>query len=304
MLRLAVATEAETFERLQEPLAERDILVESVTIEEDVTPIPPDAAGTDAANSDSERSATASLDLDAFDVGFVFPPRLAEGGVTDALLDVPWVNGREAVLRSRFKGETLARLDAAGLPIPDSTVVSNPVDDTTLRSVFERFDPPVVVKPNSTTRGTGVAKAYDLDSFLGICDYLDLVHDYRATGDKSFLVQEFLPDARDVRAMVVDGTYVGAVERELPASDGDRWKHNVHRGATATGIALPEGQRRLVESVAETVDISWLGVDLLVTEEGTLVTETNARPTIDSATKYESGFWDNLAALVRRRADV
>jgi len=284
MLRLAVATAAETFERMQAPLAERDVEVVAV-----------DAA---------ERTIGLADAFPSVDVGFVFPSRLMEGGVLDAHLDVPWVNGREAILRSRNKGEVLTRLHEAGLPVPETVVVSNPVGRDALVDAFERIEGPVVVKPNSTTRGTGVARAADLDSFLGICDYLDLVHDYRATGDRSFLVQEFLPDARDYRAMVVDGTYVGAVERRLPddAVAAGRWTHNVHRGATAEGVALAPERRDLVERVAATLEVPWLGVDLLVTEEGPVVTETNARPTIDSATKYEEGFWDDLAALIRRTA--
>jgi ribosomal protein S6--L-glutamate ligase len=285
MLRLAVTTVAETFERMRAPLAARD--VEAVAVEA------------------SERIVGLAEPGPTVDVGFVFPPRLMEGGVLDARLDVPWVNDREAILHSRNKGEVLTRLQAAGLPVPDTVVVSDPVDRDDLVEAFERIDGPVLIKPNSATRGTGVARAADLDSFLGICDYLDLVHDYRATGDRSFLVQQFLPDARDYRAMVVDGSYAGAVERRLDdeAIESGRWKHNVHRGAAAEGVSLDQPRRDLVEAVAATLDIAWLGVDLLVTDDGAYVTETNARPTIDSATKYEPGFWDDLAALIRRTAD-
>ena len=285
MLRLAVATQAETYERMQEPLADRDILVTHL--------------------STTSRAISLSEHPTAADVGFVYPPRLPEGGIADARLDIPWVNDRETVLRSRHKGETLARLKRAGLPIPETVVVSNPVDEQTLVETFERFDPPVVVKPNSATRGTGVAKAHDRDSFLGICDYLSLVHDYRATGDRSFLVQEFLPDARDYRVMVVDGEYVGAVERRLPTSEEEtpQWKHNVHRGATATSVSLTQELRELAETAARTLDIPWLGVDLLVSNGRAVINETNARPTIDSAEKYESGFWDDLAALIRRQVE-
>ena len=298
MLQLAVTTRAETYERMQTPLADRSIAVEHVPT--------------------AERTFTSGTDLGAFDVGFVYPPRIAEGGVADALLGVPWVNNREAVLRSRHKGETLARLSRAGLPTPETVVVSDPVDEATLRETFHRFDPPVVVKPNAATRGIGVTTAGDLDSFLGVCDYLDLVHDYRATGDCSFLVQEYVSDARDYRVMVVDGTYVGAVERRLPERDArrpgehgggpavagnrtppDRWKHNVHRGATAEPVDLPAELRELAESAAETLGVPWLGVDLLVADGRAAVNETNARPTIDAATKYEQGFWDAVATLVR-----
>ena len=287
MLSLAVATDAETYERMQPPLAERGIRAEYVPTD--------------------ERTYTLSAPGDewtGFDVGFVYPSRVMEGAVADALLDVPWVNDREAVLTSRNKGGVIADLSRAGIPVPETVVVSNPVDQADLVAAFERFEPPVVVKPNSATRGVGVAKATDLDSFLGIVDYLDLVHDYRATGDQSFLVQEYLPDARDYRVMVVDGGYVGAVERRLSddALAAGQWKHNVHRGAEATGVDLPDELRDLAERAAETLDIPWVGVDLLVTDDRAVVTETNARPTIDSETKYEDGFWDDVVGLIRRTA--
>lgn len=289
MLRLAVATNAETYERMQAPLAERGI---------DATYVRADERTLDLTDPGGA--------FEAFDVGFVYPSRIMEGGVADALLSVPWVNDREAILTSRNKGGVIATLATADVPVPDTVVVSNPVDRAALVDAFERFEPPVVVKPNSATRGVGVAKAGDLDSFLGIVDYLDLVHDYRATGDRSFLVQEYLPDARDYRVMVVDGTYAGAVERRLPEqalADG-RWKHNVHSGASATGVDPPPRVRALAERTAAALDVPWLGVDLLVTDDRVVVTETNARPTIDSETKYEPGFYDDLAALIRDSADA
>ncbi len=286
MLRLAVAHAEETFERMRGPLADRGVDARHVPVAERTLDLsdPPWEPG-------------------EFDAGFVFPSRLPEGGVADALLDVPWVNGREAVLASRHKAETLARLDRAGVPVPDTVVVSNPVGEADLAGAFGRFDPPVVVKPNSTTRGTGVAKVGDLDSFLGVTDYLDLVHDYRATGDRSFLVQEYLPDARDYRAMVVDGEYAGAVERRLPDDADGRWKHNVHRGAEAVAVSLPPDHQRLAERTATALGIRLLGVDLLVAEDRAVVNETNARPTIDDESKYDDGFYDRLAEVIRDAAE-
>ncbi|SFS65564.1 ATP-grasp domain-containing protein [Halostagnicola kamekurae] len=289
MIDLAVANDQETFQRMREPLSERGIAVQHVPVRERVVPL-----GSDAPWSPEE-----------YDVGFVYPGRLMEGGVADALLDIPWLNDHETVLTSRNKAEVLARLERADLPIPDSVYVSNDVSESELIAVFERFEPPVVVKPNSTTRGVGVAKAHDLDSFLGICDYLSLVHDYRATADQSFLVQEYLPEAVDYRVMMLEGEYVGAVERTLPedAAARGQWKHNVHRGATATGVDLPKPLRELAESVAGELEIPFLGVDLLVSGDRVVVNETNARPTIDDETKYESGFYDRLAEAIRSRAE-
>ena len=285
MLRLAVTTEAETFDRLRAPLADRGIEVAHLSAE----------------------GRTIDLDTppaETFDAGFVFPARTQSGVALSALYDLPWVNDRAAVLTSRNKGGVLATLRAAGLPTPKTTMAASPVDDDSLAAAADRLGWPVVVKPNSTTRGTGVAKAGDLDSLSGVVDYLDLVHDYRATGDKTFLLQEYLPDARDYRVMVVDGAYAGAVKRRLDDADREagRWKHNVHRGAEATGVDLPVEYRRLAERAAAALDVSYLGVDLLVTDDRVVVAETNARPTVDAATKYVDDFYDRLAELIRTTA--
>jgi ribosomal protein S6--L-glutamate ligase len=287
MLRCAVATRAETFDRMDGPMQERGVQPVHVRVDERTLAL--DAPGGE---------------FDGFDVGFVYPSRLMEGAVVDGLLDVPWVNGRAAVLASRNKAGVLARLARAGVPVPQTTLVSNPVDAAAVEDALSRFDYPVVVKPNSTTRGTGVTRAPDLDAVLGVCDYLDLVHDYRATGDRTYLLQEFLPGARDYRAMVVDGECVGGVERRLPdeARERGRWKHNVHRGAEARGLDLPARHRRLAERTAAVLDVAYLGVDLLETDDRLVVGETNARPTIDDAAKYDDGFWDRLAGLVRETA--
>jgi len=287
MLRLAVANRAETFERMAGPLAERGI-----------EPVHCSRAGTTTPLTDES-----IVDIDA-DVGFVFPGRLTEGGVLDALLDVPWLNDRDTVLTSRNKAGVLARCARAGLPVPETVLVSNPTDESQLREAFDRLEPPVVVKPTTTTRGTGIAKVRDFDSLLGVVDYLNLIHEFPATGDKTYLLQEYLPDANDVRAMVIDGEYVGAVRRQLPEADraDGRWKHNVHRGAEATGVELEESHRRLAERAAAELEIPLLGVDLLVTDERTVVSETNARPTIDAADKYERALYDRLAASIERVA--
>ena len=290
MLRLAVATQQETFERIRDPLADRGI---------EVVPL-----------RASERTLSLTEpDLPSVDAGLVFPSRLMEGGAVSAALDVPWVNDRESILTSRNKAGVLAALSAADIPVPDTTLVSNPVDDDAVATAAETLrsgsHEELVVKPNSTSRGVGVARVGDPDSLLGVTDYLDLVHDFRATGDRSYLLQEYLPDARDYRAMVVDGEYAGAVERRLPEEQtaAGHWKHNVHRGAVAEGVSLPDEARALAEEAAAVLGIDYLGVDLLETDDRLVVNETNARPTVDDATKYEPGFYDRLAGLIRKTAE-
>lgn len=284
MVRLGVATRAETFERLERILADFDIDVVHIDATGRAIPL-------------TDRSAVVADPVP--DVGYVFPPRTMEGTVVDAVLDIPWINDRSAVLTSRNKAAVLATLARAGLPVPKTTLLSNPLSEAALIETFDGLDPPVVVKPNSTTRGAGVVKVHDLDSFLGVADYLELLHSYPPTADKTYLVQEFRPAASDYRAMVLEGTYVGAVRRH---ADGDRWKHNVHRGAAATGVTLRPALRTLAERAATAVDIPFVGVDILDDGTDPVITETNARPTVDSVSKYEPDFPERLAELIHRLA--
>lgn len=286
MITLAVTTRAETFSRMKNPLLEFGINAEYVE---------PEATTFDLTDPQEAYS--------SFDVGFVYPPRPMEGGVIEAFTSMKWVNDREAILTSRNKAGVLATLAANDIAVPDTIAVSNPVDNTILERVFSEFSPPVIVKPNSTTRGVGVTKIRDVDSFLGLSDYLDAIHSFTATKDRLFLVQEALDITTDYRVMIVNGTYVGAVERSIPDDQSDRWKHNVHHGGIATRVTLDDNYRELAEQVAAILGIDYLGVDLAVTPTGTYVTETNARPTIDSRSKYEPGFYPELAALIKSRVE-
>jgi ribosomal protein S6--L-glutamate ligase len=283
MLRLAVTTQAETFERMQEPLQAHDI---------DVTYLPTTGTVFDiTAQQTSE-----------FDVGFVYPSRLMEGAVVNAIESIPWVNDRAAIVTSRNKAAVLTRLRQSGIDVPESKLLSHPVDTEQIVDAARTLGFPLIVKPNSATQGRGVTKVHDVDSLVGTLDYLNVIHTVPTTADKSVLLQEFIPEARDIRVMVLDGTIVGAVERSLSAAqrNRDRWKHNVHRGATPVATTVSESTKQVVRNTARTLNIPYLGVDLLQTSEMTYVSETNARPTIDAAGKYVDTFWEQLANLIKR----
>ncbi|XGI83480.1 RimK family alpha-L-glutamate ligase [Halorutilales archaeon Cl-col2-1] len=241
-----------------------------------------------------------SLDSDGVpdsDVGLVYPSRLIEGGVVTPLGEIDWVNGLEEVAAARNKAETVAHLRRDGLPVPETYFVSNPVGDDDVVAAFEEIDGKAVVKPNSSTRGNGVTVVEDPDSLLGVTDYLDVIHESPLVYDRTFLVQEYIEDARDYRVMVVDGEYVGAVERR---SEG--WKHNVHRGAEAVSVTPDDEVVQLAEEAAESLGIRFCGVDLLRNEGRTVVNEVNARPTVDTRDKYEDAFYPRLARLIESTA--
>lgn len=243
---------------------------------------------------------SAEIDMD-LDVGFVFPKRVAEGDVITTELDIPWVNDREDILTTRNKAGVLAQLDAVGIPTPRSYLVSSPADPEVVRSVFDRLGDTVVIKPNSTTRGIGHVRVDDIDSFRGVIDYLELIHDFPATGDRSFLIQEYIPDARDVRLTLIDGSVAGAVERRLDGESGG-WVKNVHRGAKPVPVTPTERLTDLAERVGAALEVAFLGVDVLIGPEGPQVIEVNGRPTIDRVEQYPSDFYGRLAGLIERTA--
>jgi ribosomal protein S6--L-glutamate ligase len=249
--------------------------------------------GVETVTFDAEgRVYTLDEDIDA-DVGLVYPSRLVEGGVVDALGEVAWVNDAEDILTTRNKARTVALLDGAGVRTPETRLLSNPVSDEDIRAAFDDVGSPAVVKPNSASSGRGATLVRDPDSATGVGDLFGVVHESSLVRDRTFIVQEYVEDARDFRVMVVDGDYVGAVERRAPG-----WKKNVRAGAEAHGIEPPEEVVDVAEKAARALDIDFCGVDVLFAD-GATVNEVNARPTVDDAEKYEPDFYTLLARLVK-----
>jgi len=254
--------------------------------------------GIDCVTFDAYGRAYALEDADVPDVdaGIVYPSRLAEGGVLDALTDIAWVDDAADLLTTRNKARTVALLERAGVPVPETHLLSSPVSDEDVRAAFDAVGAPAVVKPNSASSGRGATLAHDPDTATGVADLFGVVHESSLVRDRTFVVQEYVEDARDYRVMVFGGEYVGAVERSAPG-----WKKNVHAGAEAHGVTPPDGVVSLAEDAARALGIDFCGVDVLSQEGGdfSVVNEVNARPTVDTTDKYEPDFYAELARLVR-----
>lgn len=234
--------------------------------------------------------------LPGADVGLVYPSRLAEGGVLDALTDIAWINDAGDLLTTRNKARTAALLRHAGIPVPETRLLSNPVSDEEVCAAFDEVGTPAVVKPNSASSGRGAILVHDKDSATGVADLFGVVHESSLVRDRTFVLQEYVEDARDYRVMVLGGEYVGAVERRAPG-----WKKNVHAGASARGVEPPKSVVSVAEKAARVLGVDFCGVDVLSKDGGAfaVVNEVNARPTVDDADKYEPEFYADLARLVR-----
>src|SRR5439155_360548 len=81
---------------------------------------------------------------------------------------------------------------------------------------------------------------------------------------------------RDIRAFVVGGRVIGAIERSAPAGE---WRTNVSRGGRARALEIPVEFERLAVRAAAAVGADYAGVDLLPSRSGEVfVAEVNGIP--------------------------
>jgi RimK family alpha-L-glutamate ligase len=128
----------------------------------------------------------------------------------------------------------------------------------------------VVVKPIFGSMGQGMIRIREPEVALRVVRALEQI---RAV----FYVQRAVDHGgRDVRAFVVGGHVLGAIERRAP--DGD-WRTNLSRGGSARPFELPPAWEQLALRAAAAVGADYAGVDLLPSPDGTVfVLEVNGIP--------------------------
>ncbi len=176
------------------------------------------------------------------------------------------VNSPRCIERCVDKFYTSALLQEAGLPTPETVVCEQM--DAAMEAVRAMGD--VVIKPIFGSMGHGMVRVSDPDTAFRVLRALDAV---RAV----FYVQRVVEHGgRDVRAFVVGGRVLGAIEREAPAGE---WRTNVSRGGAARAIALPAAWEALALGAARAVGADYAGVDLIAAPGGTTyVLEVNGIP--------------------------
>jgi RimK family alpha-L-glutamate ligase len=176
------------------------------------------------------------------------------------------VNPPRAIERCVDKFYTSALLQEAGLPTPE-TVVCERLDDA-MDAVRAMGD--VVIKPLFGAMGHGMVRVSDPDTAWRVLRALELA---RAV----YYVQRAIEHGgRDLRAFVVGGRVLGAIERTAPAGE---WRTNVSRGGAARAIALPDEWARMAVEAARVVGADYAGVDLLPGPDGSVyVLEVNGIP--------------------------
>jgi RimK family alpha-L-glutamate ligase len=176
------------------------------------------------------------------------------------------MNPPRAIERCVDKFYTTALLREAGLPVPD-TIVCEGID-TAMTAVRAMGD--VVVKPIFGSMGHGLVRISNPDVAFRVFRALDQIRSV-------FYVQRAIDHGgRDVRAFVVGGRVLGAIERR--AAEGE-WRTNVSRGGSARAIELPAEWNRMAVAAAAAVGAEYAGVDLLPARDGSVfVLEVNGIP--------------------------
>jgi len=134
---------------------------------------------------------------------------------------------------------------------------------------FEGLGGDIVVKPLFGAMGNGIVRVEDRDVAHRVFRALELERTV-------YYVQRTIDPAgrRDLRALVVGGEVVGAMERKT-----DSWRANIARGALPRAIALSADERSLALAAAAAVEADVAGVDLLVASDGEIVVpEVNGIP--------------------------
>ena len=178
---------------------------------------------------------------------------------------VACVNGPRALERTVDKFLASALLARAGVPTP-RTVACERLDDAL--AAFEELGGDVIVKPLFGSMGAGMTRVDDADVAYRVFHALELE---RAV----YYLQETLPhDGRDLRALVVGGRVLAAIERV-----GSGWRANLARGARAQATQLSPAQERLCLEAAEVLGVDYAGVDVLRAADGRdYVLELNGIP--------------------------
>jgi RimK family alpha-L-glutamate ligase len=179
---------------------------------------------------------------------------------------IPVMNTPRALERCIDKFYTSALLHEAGLPTPETVVCEDA--DAALAAIQRMGD--VIIKPIFGSLGHGMIRVSDPDLAYRVVKPLEQM---RAV----FYVQRAIAHGgSDVRAFVVGGRVLGAIERRAPCNE---WRTNVSRGGAARAVDLPPAWAELARRAAAVVGADYAGVDLLQADEGgAFVIEVNGIP--------------------------
>ncbi|MCP5095638.1 MAG: RimK family alpha-L-glutamate ligase [Chloroflexi bacterium] len=191
----------------------------------------------------------------------------------------------DAIAHSRDKLQSLQIMNQVGIPIPKTAVISKP--ESLALAIRSVGGTPAIIKLIQGTQGRGVILARNLATAEAVVNKLKEVK-------RQVLVQEFLAEAegKDTRVIVVGGKCIAAMERHAPQGD---FRSNLHLGGTAVPIQLNPATTQLAIAAAKAHNLAVAGVDIVNSNNGTLVLEVNSSPGLEGIEKVTK---INIAAAI------
>ena len=215
---------------------------------------------------------------------------------------MPVIDDPVSMIRCTNKLYLKERMEAKGIPVPRSVMISNLSD---AEAAADQLGLPLVIKIPDSSFSRGVSKANTLDELRS------LVSDW--LGDTDFLLaQEFMPTRYDWRIGVLGGQPLFAVQYGMVRSHWQIIRHEAD-GRFAEGSHKPFRLADTPPAILDTalraagcIGNGLYGVDLKETENGIFVIEINDNPNLehgveDSGDKDE--VWINLTKWFVERLD-
>lgn len=124
---------------------------------------------------------------------------------------------------------------------------------------------PIIVKALGGTRGMGVMKVDSYTALFGIVDYL-------LADQKLITLQEYIPERKSARFIVLGRKIIGSMEYQ--AKDLD-FRTNEAKFPNVVPKKYPREAEKLAVQATEAVGVEFSGVDILVHKKRYYITEVN-----------------------------
>jgi ribosomal protein S6--L-glutamate ligase len=180
-----------------------------------------------------------------------------------------------AISVSRDKLRSLQVLSRHGIGMPDTVFVRD--REHAPEAIESIGGAPVIVKVLEGTQGVGVILAETDKAAKAIVETLQMAK-------QNVLIQKFVAESagRDLRAFVVGGRVVAAIERV--AKKGE-FRSNVHQGGSANAVTLDPEYEATAIRAAQILGLRVAGVDMLESSSGPKVLEVNSSPGLEGIEK-------------------
>jgi len=187
------------------------------------------------------------------------------------LMNLPMLNGFNAITRAKNKLQTLQILSYYGIPVVKTAVINN---NKYLRHAVKYIGEfPIIMKTIYGTFGNGVAiveSERSVKSTYGILAN-------NMGGKNAILLQEYIAESqgKDIRLFVIGGEVVASMQR--CAEDGD-FRSNVGQGGSGEGYKPTREEVSLAIKATRALGLEVSGVDIIQTKHGPAIMEVNANP--------------------------